>query len=90
MSESLEKIREVKKKYEKTWLSIRGIVAVGIGKTSGDVLGIIVSVKKNAGKYQKRIGQTIEGIPIEIQTTGEIKALRSGKHPDKNLLKSNK
>ena len=84
MCESLEKIREVKKKYEKSWLSISGIVAVGIGKTSGDVLGIIVSVRKNARKYQKRIGQTIEGVPVEIKATGEIKALQSGKHSEKD------
>jgi hypothetical protein len=87
MSEPLEKIREVKKKYEKTWLSISGIVAIGIGKTSGGALGIIVSVKKNTGKYKSRIGQTIEGVPIEIQTMGEIKALQNGKHPDKNSFK---
>jgi hypothetical protein len=54
MSEPLEKIREVKKKYEKTWLSISGIVAVGIGKTSGGALGIIVSVKKKYRKIQKQ------------------------------------
>ena len=90
MSEPLEKIREVKKKYEKTWLSISGIVAVGIGKTSGGALGIIVSVKKNTAKYKRRIGQTIEGIPIEIQTTGEIKALPGGKRPDKKSFNLNK
>jgi hypothetical protein len=87
MSEPLEKIREVKKKYEKTWLSISGIVAVGIGKTSGGALGIIVSVKKNTEKYRNKIGQVIEGIPIEIQATGEIKALRSGKLRDNNSFK---
>ncbi len=87
MSEPLEKIREVKKKYEKTWLSISGIVAVGIGKTSGGALGIIVSVKKNTEKYRNKIGPTIEGVSVEVQATGEIKALRSGKHRDNKSFK---
>jgi hypothetical protein len=75
MTDRLEKIREIKKKYEKTWLSIKEIVAVGIGETSEGSLGIIISVKDDAGKYKNQIEQNIEGVPIEIQEIGEIKAL---------------
>ena len=75
MTDQLEKIREIKKKYEKTWLSIKEIVAVGIGETSEGRLGIIISVKEKTGKYENQIEQNIEGIPIEIQEIGEIQAL---------------
>ena len=75
MTDQLEKIRAIKKKYEKTWLSIKGIVAVGIGQTSEGGVGIIISVKENVRKYKNQIAQNIEGTPIEIRETGEIKAL---------------
>ena len=74
MSDQIEKIRAVKKKYEKSWLALKGVVAVGIGKTSTGKTGIIVSVKGDRKKYQRQIADEIEGIPVEIQETGEIKA----------------
>ncbi len=74
MSEQIEKIKSIKKKYEKTWLQLDGVVAVGIGKTSDGNLGVIVSVKKNGRKYGEQIADNIEGVPIEIQETCEIKA----------------
>ena len=75
MTNQLEKIREIKRKYENNWLAIKGIVSVGIGETSEGRLGIIISVKENTAKYEKQIEQNIEGVSIEIQETGEIKAL---------------
>ncbi|MBA7548282.1 hypothetical protein ES705_40733 [subsurface metagenome] len=74
MPDQIEKIKDIKKKYEKTWLAIEGVVAVGIGKTSDGNLGIIVSVKENGRKYKQQIVHNIEGVLIEIQETGEIKA----------------
>jgi len=74
MSDQIEKIRAVKLKYEKSWMALEGIVAVGIGKTSAGKTGIIVSVKEDVKKYRRKIADEIEGVPVEIQETGEIKA----------------
>ncbi len=74
MSDQIEKIKAVKLKYEKSWLTLEGVIAVGIGKTAAGKTGIIVSVKEDVKKYRRKIADEIEGIPIEIQETGEIKA----------------
>ena len=75
MSDQIERIREIKRKYEKNWLAIEGVVAVGIGRTSDGSMGLIISVKENASKIRKQIPPKIDEVLIEIQETGEIKAL---------------
>ena len=71
----MSRIREVKQQYERIWLANKSVVAVGIGNTSKGVPGIIISVKKITLQIRKQIPAEIKGIPIEIQETGEIKAL---------------
>ncbi|MFQ5604001.1 MAG: hypothetical protein ACE5HS_12100 [bacterium] len=75
MSEQFIKIKNVKRKYEQKWMAMPGVVGVGIGMTSGEVVGIIVSVKEDKPQIRAQIPQTVEGIPVEIQLTGEFKAL---------------
>ena len=74
MAEDIEKIKEIKKNNEKLWMSIKGVVATGIGKTSSGATGIIVSVKKDTHRIRKKIPSMINDVPIEIQESGEIKA----------------
>jgi len=73
MSEQLAKVKAIKKQYEKNWLAMAGVVAVGIGTTASGI-GIIISVKENAVAIRRRIPATIAGFEIEIQETGEIDA----------------
>ncbi len=73
MTAELDKIREIRRKYEKLWLQLNGVVAVGTGKTSRGKLGIIVSVKKKEPHILKTIPPEVEKVPVEIQETGEIK-----------------
>ena len=75
MTDPLDKIRRIKARNEKDWLRIEEVVAVGIGKTSEGSTGLIVSVKENAGVIREKIPARIEDVVIEIQETGEIKAL---------------
>jgi hypothetical protein len=74
MIEDQQRIREVKRKYEPEWLSIKGVVGIGIGTLSDDSIGIIVSVKKLEKKIQKEIPDQVEGVKVEIQESGEFKA----------------
>ena len=74
ISERMIKVKTIKKKYEKNWFAIAGVVAVGIGTTTAGTVGIIISVKENADEIRRQIPATIAGIEIEIQETGEIKA----------------
>ena len=70
-----KKIREVKKRHEKNWLAIKGVVGVGIGTVSNGKIGIIVSVVSVKPEIQKHIPTEIEGIAIEIIETGELTTL---------------
>lgn len=74
MSENLEKIRKVKQKYEKTWMALDEVVAVGIGLTAGGKPGIIVSLKSNLAQVKQKIPAEVEGVAVEFQVTGEIVA----------------
>lgn len=64
----------IKQEYEKQWLSIAEVVAIGIGRVE-DTIGILVSVKENPEKVRKKIPNRIKGVPIKIQETGEYNAL---------------
>ena len=75
MTDEIDKIKELKKKHGNKWLAINNVVAVGIGKTSGGSIGIIISVKEDAYKVKSQIPSEIDKIPIEVQETGEMKAL---------------
>jgi hypothetical protein len=69
------KIREVKEKYEEEWLSIKGVVGIGIGTLSDDSIGIVISAIKVEKHIQEKIPDQVEGVKIEIRETGEFKAL---------------
>lgn len=75
MTEDLQKIREVKRKYAAEWLAIKGVAGIGIGNLSDKNIGIIVSVIKLDKSIQEKIPEEIEGVKVEIQETGEFKAL---------------
>lgn len=75
MQDQLEEIRQIKRKHENDWLKIDGIVAVGIGMTASKKMGIIISTKINPKLLTDKIPSVLQGIPIEMQHTGEIKAL---------------
>ncbi len=75
MPDKIDRIKKLKKKHEKKWLAIKDVVAVGIGKTSGGSIGIIISVKEEAGQVKSQIPSEIDKIPIEVQETGEMKTL---------------
>jgi len=65
---------KVKRKNEKKWLRLKGVVAVGIGRIE-DKPGIIVSVENDAWLSQNKIPSIIDNVPIKVQTTGRIEAL---------------
>ena len=75
MSQEIEKARQVKQKHEKEWLKIPDITAIGIGKTSSGKIGIVISFKTEAAKTGHQIPADIDGVPIEVNVSGEIRAL---------------
>ncbi len=68
-----EKALLVKQKYEKRWLKINGVTAVGIGSDQNNAV-IIITVVDNQEKVRKQIPENIDGISVKIQASGKFKA----------------
>ncbi|MFH5831995.1 hypothetical protein ACG2F4_04425 [Halalkalibaculum sp. DA3122] len=68
------KARNIKQKYEKEWLAIDGVTAVGIGLVDGDTIGIIISVSADEERIRNQLPAEIEGIPVKVDVTGNFRA----------------
>lgn len=73
MSDPTKKATNVKQRYEREWLTIPGVNAVGVGLVD-NVVGIIISVGKKSDRVRQQIPAEVEGIPVKIQLTGTLRA----------------
>lgn len=80
-----EYIREIKSKYAPLLFKYEGVVGVGIGRKivagkETDQLAIVVDVIKKLSedrlKKEDLIPQFLEGIPVDVQEVGVIRALK--------------
>ena len=69
MSADTEKAKTVKLRYEKEWLRIDGVTAVGLGLIDRTV-GIVISVENNVDQVRAQIPDLIDGIPTLVRQTG--------------------
>lgn len=81
---TLEQVRQVKAASERSLLSKKNVVGVGIGfrekeGQTTDELAIIVSVTKKIPNSQLSpqdlIPQMVDDVPVDVQEVGEIRAL---------------
>jgi hypothetical protein len=75
MDAALEYIKKIKKRYEKEWLSRKGVVSVGIGILSSGEIGIIVAYTDNLNLLEQQIPQQIDDVTIELRKSHDIVAL---------------
>ena len=75
MEEQMAKARAAKQRVERAWLAIEGIVGIGIGFTSRGAVGIIVSTREDPAALREKIPREVNGVPVELQRTGDIRAL---------------
>ncbi len=73
-SEALERAKRVKRAHEHEWLALTNVVSIGIGDVGG-ATGIIIGVKNHPDSIREKIAAEIEGIPVEIKTIRQLKAL---------------
>lgn len=66
---------EVKRKHEKAWLAVRGVVAVGVGQGADTAPCIVVSVESDPERIRREIPAEVEGVPVEIRVSGPMRAL---------------
>ena len=69
-----ETIKEVLKKHTKNLMSIPGVVGTGQGLCEGKPCIKVFVIKKTPDLDQK-LPKTLEGYPVVVEETGEIKAL---------------
>ena len=67
-------IQEVLKAHTPELMSIPGVVGTALGEQDGE-LCIKVLVIEKTPELTKKIPSTLEGFPVAIQQTGEIRAL---------------
>ena len=73
-SMAAKSIKEVLKEHAKALISIPGVVGAGEGLCEGEPC-IKVFVIKKTPEIEKTLPSTLEGYPVRIEETGEIKAL---------------
>jgi hypothetical protein len=73
-SMAVKPIKEVLKERAKALISIPGVVGAGEGLCEGEPC-IKVFVIKKTPEIEKNLPSTLEGYPVRIEETGEIKAL---------------
>ena len=67
-------IEEVLKEHTDEWMSIPGVVGTAIGKVEGKPC-IKILVVQETEELTGKIPSEVEGFPVVIQETGEIRAL---------------
>jgi hypothetical protein len=68
-------ITEVLKKYTDTWMAIPGVIGTGEGRTDDNKPSVIVFAEQETEAIKEKIPRTIEGFPVVIEVTGEVRAL---------------
>ena len=80
---AVQRVTEVKRRHEKELMRKPNVVAAGVGfRTRGgvrtDEVSIVVSVKKKVPLSQLKpddaIPSSIDGVPVDVVETGEIRA----------------
>ena len=67
-------IEEVLKEHTDEWMSIPGVVGTAIGEYNGKPCIKVLAVKKTK-ELTEKIPSRVEGFPVIIEATGEIRAL---------------
>jgi len=67
-------IEQVQESHTAEWMAIPGVVGTAIGKSHGKPC-ILVFTASNTEQVRKKIPATVEGYPVVVQYTGEIRAL---------------
>jgi len=67
-------IEQVQQEHTDAWMAIPGVIGTAIGEHKGKPC-ILIFTASNTEQVRRRIPSTVEGYPVVIQHTGEIRAL---------------
>jgi hypothetical protein len=66
-------IQQVQEEHTPAWLALPGVVGTAIGQCNGRPC-ILVLAAANTEQIRKKIPATIDGYPVVVQYSGEIRA----------------
>jgi outer membrane lipoprotein SlyB len=66
-------IQQVQEEHTAAWMALPGVVGTAIGQCDGRPC-ILVLTAANTEQIRKQIPATVEGYPVVVQYTGEIRA----------------
>ena len=69
-------INAVKEAHTRELMALPGVVGVYVGELDDHTPAIGVMVVKKMSELEKKIPKTLEGYPVKIDETGEIKPMR--------------
>jgi hypothetical protein len=67
-------IEQVQEQHTPDWMTIPGVVGTAIGQSKGKPC-ILILTGSNTEQIRKKIPATVDGYPVLVQYTGEIRAL---------------
>lgn len=67
-------IEQVQQEHTDAWMAIPGVIGTAIGEHNGKPC-ILVLTASNTKQARARIPSTVDGYPVVVQYTGEIRAL---------------
>ena len=67
-------IEQVQREHTDAWMAIPGVIGTAIGQHKGTPC-ILVLAASSTKQIKQAIPSTVEGYPVVVQYTGEIRAL---------------
>ena len=67
-------ITEVLEKHTDTWMSIPGVLGTAQSEKDGKP-AITIFIEQKSSTIEEKIPKSVEGYPVVLEVTGEIKAL---------------
>ncbi|MCD6415569.1 MAG: hypothetical protein J7M08_02585 [Planctomycetes bacterium] len=70
-----KRVQQILEEHAGGWMAIAGVVGVAIGELEGEPC-VRILVEKKTDDLMKRIPSEVEGFPVVVNETGEIRALQ--------------
>ncbi len=67
-------IQQVQEEHTAEWMAIPGVIGTAIGQCEGKPC-ILILTASNTEQVRRKIPATVEGYPVVVQYSGEVRAL---------------